>query len=164
MWGWCYLISITWNPITVKSAVSWLFEKVTTKVSVDAVIHKKHVILKILHLSLLLTKKEIYTGPERRELWQQFQGLFKIYSFPIYMSTWNAYVLSVILPIAVHFLKKKKASLTHYEFCLWISAFHVPVRSYSSIKFWDRNCLLIQLLFSFTWSPQRKWTEFCSYC
>lgn len=66
---------------------------------------------------------------------------------------------------AFHFLQKK-ASLSHNldTTCWWISAFHVPVRSYSSVMFWERNCLLVQLLFGLSWSLQRKWTEFCSYC
>lgn len=79
------------------------------------------------------------------------------------MSTWNAFVLSVILPNTFHFLQKK-ASLSHSNSCWWISAFHVPVRTNSGVMFWDRNCLLVQLLFSFSWSPQRKWAEFCSCC
>lgn len=55
-------------------------------------------------------KKEIFTGTERRQLWQQFQGHFKNPSFPIYLSTWNAYVLSVILHFT--FCKKKQALVT----------------------------------------------------
>lgn len=60
------------------------------------------------------------------------------------MSTWNADVLPVILPNAFHFLQKK-ASLSHNNPCWWNSAFHVPVKSYSNVIFWDSNCLLFHL-------------------
>lgn len=69
------------------------------------------------------------------------------------------HVYFIILPNAFHFLQKK-ASLNHSGSCWWISAFHVPVESYSNVMFWDRNCLLVQILFNISWSPQRKGTDF----
>lgn len=70
---WCYLISITWNPITVKSVISCLLEKATKKVSVSEVVNRKHIPFKIQYLSPLLWKRGIY----RRQLQQQFQRTFQ---------------------------------------------------------------------------------------
>lgn len=148
VWGWCYLISITWSPIAVKSAVSCLLERVTKKGSVDEVVHKKQPFLNTVPQPVAVKKGNF--GWHRQKA--ATATVSKDVSKSLNQFTCPREMHMHFLLFYQMYFTFTKQSKSWPRSCSWISVFHVPIGSYSNVMFWGSNYLLVQPLFSISLS------------
>lgn len=131
VWGWCYLISVTWNHISVKIAVSACFEKVTKNISADEVFHKKCIPFKTLYVSLLLWKRGYLCWHRQKAPTTSPKDI----STPIItnLHLHQKCICTLCCSTKGISLSLNRTWLRHWDSYSRISVFHVPVGSYFNV-------------------------------